>query len=76
MKVCSCPEPAAALQTLGIATDIVVWRDQGATGPAHGLSGLSLEGSTVAVVHHGERNTELVESLAQRCRSVAELLLC
>ena len=76
MKVCSCPEPAAALQTLGIATDIVLRRDEGATGPAHGLSGLSLEGSTVAVVHHGERNMELVNSLAQHCRSITELLLC
>ena len=76
MKVCSCPEPAAALKALGIATDIVVRQDQGATGPAHGLSGLSLEGSTVAVVHHGERNMELVNSLAQHCRSITELLLC
>ena len=74
-KICRGPKPAAALKKLGLSADIAVPEPHTTSDMIAVLSDMPLEGVNVTVVHHGERNIPLIESLTQRCRSVGEIFL-
>ncbi len=74
-KICRGPKPAAALKKLGLSADVAVPEPHTTTDMIEVLSDMPLEGVNVTIVHHGERNIPLIESLTKRCRSVGEIFL-
>ena len=73
--VCRGPKPLAALKRAGLNAAIQVKEACTTTEFLAALAPLQLKTRFVVVLHYGERNIPLVESLLGRCAGLQELLL-
>jgi uroporphyrinogen-III synthase len=69
------PKPTAALSRHGLKPNVVVREPFTTTELIEALQPLAISGKRIAVLHYGERNTALVETLAAGGASLQELCL-
>jgi uroporphyrinogen-III synthase len=73
--ICRGPKPAGALAKLPVTVDVRVPSPHTTTDVVTSLSTLDLDGHGVAIVHYGERSTQLTDALRPRASHVEELCL-
>jgi uroporphyrinogen-III synthase len=74
--ICRGPKPIAALQRAGVNTAIQAKEPFTTAELIDALAPRHLESQFVVLLHYGERNVPLAESLLGRCAGLQELLLC
>ncbi len=74
-KVCRGPKPVHALRQLGLRVDVVVPEPHTTEEMFETLTSMAIDGLSITVIHHGERNGLLIDALASRPRQIDELVL-
>lgn len=74
--ICRGPKPIAALKRAGVNTAIPAKEPFTTAELIAALAPRRLENQFVVLLHYGERNVPLAESLLGRCAGLQELLLC
>jgi uroporphyrinogen-III synthase len=73
--ICRGPKPIAALKRAGVSTAIQVKEPYTTAELVAALAPRRLEKQFVVLLHYGERNVQLAESLLGRCAGLQELLV-